>query len=663
MRSYTPDIKQADITDWVKLVEQLNENIRQSEQAIADAKVSLKEHQDKRDELIQALKPLIAKRELLTAPLAIANTTVAIEKVQLEINQLIKHAEQLQQRHKEIDLKIKITREKINLYEKAQALKDLEAEYNRVNDKIKSTTKTIQSIATEQIATTQEKNDATMRRALAQQELARHQEHAQDLKDRISKGKENFPEYNRLKYKFGGLANDIKNEKDALTQLRIEENANKLRLKESLNDVNKRTSALQELMRLKSKSESLLQSAARGGVTVEPDGDLPDIVSKIAELNNERDNLVKRIQTLEGHIDSRNTKLDEFHHRLDQLNQKKFIAEYVNNPLQLLNSTYDRLNKSINAYRNGHPNLTDHEIEFITEYTEKAKFIVNGERRANESNDSTHRSQKRIQQFYGFIYTHQQKYSAKCNALCNEMLTVLGDDKLDEQEAKNSYADLSLDYNEILDRQPKAPIVRLSDYNQALNNFSSALNDEPENASQLIKDFYTAGKALLSSIREEASKPENICNQHNYVSVLNAATNLLNLENLKEKSCHTALANCTKLKIDGKRSIAKTVIGALLVFAGLAGVVASLLTVTLSSGASLLGAVGGMGILSMGLTLLADAKPTGTAKALANFQYAARKAAYTPKLFGLSSRGKKYASEPLVIDFNEKQNTASKLHC
>lgn len=615
------DIKNADLDKWKNRVNQLNSHIRACEGEINIALTTLAEFESRLAELRNSLAPLIAQKELLVAHIVITNTQNEIEKIENEIAALFKQVELFQQQHAEIQDEIHSTEVKIQLYTRAQALKLKEAQLDSATQKISHQTKIIKDIDSKVIVSVQEKNEATMRSALAKQQLQKLQEITQSLIPAIKQDKKDFPEYRELKYKFK-LNVELQSAKDRLTQLRIKENENKLRLKELLNESEAKKQAILKLYALKLKSKSLIEVAKKNGTMIQPEWNLDDIKTKINDIEDECAGIRQSIATVEKKIRCEETELQNLKDNLAECNENTFCAIYFNEPGILLQATYIRLNNIIENYRRDHQSLSDDELVCISQYLKKAYFIVKSDRREDESDNLISFQQLRVQQLYGLIYAHQQEYSARCGTLCNEFAIALGDQKLDEDEAKRKYFEVMLAHNDQLDHPANVEMERVSDYEDALAAFKSALQNQPEDASQLVQDYYKAGRNLLNTIQNAANGQAD---KSGYVSVLRSAKDLL--QHPEDGDKHTALTDSTKLNIDGKRNIPQTVIGALLLFVGLAGVVACALTVQLSGGLSLLGVVGGLMLASAGLTMLGNAKPEGTKKAVTDFQSAVSKSA------------------------------------
>lgn len=639
------DISKTDLANWKKIENQLKVNIEKCDASIASADEALREPEREHAELQAELAPLVLKNKLICATLGLPNLKQGIANAKLKHAEFTAQLKDVEQQQLELANNIQLAKEKIERYTKAVELKQEQQELSHLNDEIAKledqldrlrleTTELEEKIKKQELegeAARQARNSLNMKRGLKKTSLKQLEDRAAQLKVSVTEKHEYLGEEISLGDDLPDLQARLDKVRGDRSAWVIEKNGIDLRVKELREDKAEQELAQRKLGDLLRQSELLIETAKSDGVVVQPDWKLGEIDARIAQLRVTDKEFSSKIESAKTEKREQEAKREKLHLELGAWRRKSaFINAYFNHPAELLRNLDQQLNENIARYKRENSNLNDDEIRCIDEFQNKADFIVNGAPRANEPDPNVAANldeikRLRIWQLTGFLYMHTNEYSARCNPLCNALIAALGDEMLLEDEARREYINVSLYYNQILDKKSNAAEVRLSAYDSAILAFREALEDEPEDASEAVTQMYAAGRYLLKTIEQKAVNQES---KDAYTSVLQASTTLL--KNYNVPGNHTALQNCAKLNIDGKRHIGRTVGGALLMFLGLAMIAGSIAGIVLTGGAMAplaFGASGGMVVFGFGLAMIQSAKPTGTTKALTDYLSAASRAA------------------------------------
>lgn len=605
------DINLASLNEWKEKAQSLRVRIQEAEANMARAKAKMAEHEQNAKATDDKQPSSMSEQKALSAEQTISSVQAEISKIEESIAELENRLRDHLKQQGELVAKISLAKKNIEQYKNAQQLNLAEAELHQIQQAIAEGKARIETISAESTDTKDKFNSVNMRRALAQTSVRQLTERADGLKLSIANYSNALGAAVELK-NLADLTEKLEEEQRKHTLWIVEKNAVDMRIKEI------RAEIAQQKSEPKKKLQPLIMNA--------------EFIIR-EELQSSITNYRKLIASYQ-----------ELHHELsckltDHIKTNQFMNDYFTDPAALLHGLYERLNQEVAEYKKQHPLLNDDEVLCLYEYQRAADFIVNGERctsklRDDAPTDPQEMIRLRLWQLFGFVYSHQQAYLRKCTGFCNVLSRALRDDVFDEDEAKRKYFDLQLDYSEILDKKPEAKELRLFANESALAAFEQALNEKGGKLPEDEEQLYKSGWKLLNTIKQEVkSNPDGI---DAYTNVLTSARTLLT--GFADQNAHIALQNCAMLNIDGKYKLGRAVLGMVLVFAGCAAIAASAVVLGVTGGTvplATFGIVGGMILYAIGVRIYDDARPTGTAKAVMEFQWCAKRASRSARGGGL----------------------------
>lgn len=332
--------------------------------------------------------------------------------------------------------------------------------------------------------------------------------------------------------------------------------------------------------------------------------------------------------------------------RYDKLIGNQWLRQLHENPSNLVSDLSAKLQSIYARYREL-PNLSPAMQLFLVELDNKLNIILNIQQPTTPAV-----SREIYCQMIGMVWGLLDKLPESIvldSPIIKEIYACLEQHPLYAEDAINAYRQLcSLHPNELKDMQPNELVnLRYKEYDMALSRLKSSLDAIPEEAAKVWLDVYDSGYDVLKAIDKYRSQKtqgdESLSNLRFAILVINKTQQLVNQPN--NSQYQKEYRDLMSSNRDGKPSLWKKVLGAMLLFIGAITAIASvgLLFGTwgIASPFSVAGIAAGSACVVAGIGLFAHGMKKGVEKKMDNFDQA------VGKLMG-SSNPRSLFNQPVV---------------
>lgn len=353
------------------------------------------------------------------------------------------------------------------------------------------------------------------------------------------------------------------------------------------------------------------------------------------QLQNEKDQINKKIKTHEDKIRNDRYQIRELTSRYKDHQSNDFLFTLENNPQHLADQLINNLSKALFDFDNSHIiHLSENARITLAELQKNMLFIFNQNMIHVDTNEIW---RMKYYQLCGLLWNHLNKVDNKNDSnLADELHNILIRHPLDEIEAKTEYVKLqqlhqyyafTMSTNELSQHEQQNYIQACQQFNQAHIAISStdskeigALRDTAKNVVDLVNEKKMAAEKSGTSFDM----------RFNTKIIAKTTQLMMDPANHKLRNEYKAIMDHNQ---DGNPSTKKKVLGAMLIFFGAAlaaiSVAAQFLSFGISSGLSIAGmAVGGAMIVS-GIGLFAHGRQNGLAKQMADFDASTKNSSAT----------------------------------
>lgn len=345
------------------------------------------------------------------------------------------------------------------------------------------------------------------------------------------------------------------------------------------------------------------------------------IQAEIKRAQSDRDKVRELINLEKQNI----SKLDTRH----QSNLKKdFLFRLTQHPEQLVFELHRRVSEIIQEYEDNHIDDKDKGVRLcLAEYALKIPFLM-----SFPVTNSLDNWQQRFYELYGLLLNIFGK--AIQTKLSVQIYRVLNEYPIDYSDATHEYNHIRQQFLGQLHDMDEYELDQHEHvlYQNAFHSFNQIYSNLPNNAPKDARDLYAKAKSVIDLINEQkitADKKDSGQFDLKFHTTIIKKTTFL-MQNPTDNKLRKEYKNFIALNNDGQPSVAKKVIGAIMIFLGAVllavSVAAKIVSIGISAPISIAGMAAGGALIVSGIGLFAHGRQKGLAKGYEDFSNATQKA-------------------------------------